>query len=320
MKKAKQHWLNISIVIILLIIGMFVISYFRNKNNCSSIALIYINGEITSSPQYNDDGSVYGGDTVAIDVVAQIRKAEKDKKVKAVVFLIDSGGGMIQSGEEIRKAMKEIKKPTASLIRSQGNSSAYWIASATGRIFASETSDIGAIGVTMSFVDNAKQNNSNGLTFNKLSSGKYKDMGNPDKPLTEDERKLLIEQVNESAETFIKGVAENRKLPIEKVRELADGSSFTGKSALNYGLIDEIGSFTEIDSYLSKILKTNVEMCIPVKEIEKNNNYERSSAFCSEREAGYNWAKESEIADSNDCKGNSESFIAGCVSYVRENN
>ena len=319
MKKIKQHWLKICIVFILLITSMFVVSYFRNKNNCSSIAVIYIAGDIVSSPRYNDDGSLYKGDTVALDVIAQIRKVDKDKKVEAIVFAIDSAGGDSQSGEEITRAIKEVKKPTVALIRGQGQSAGYRIATATGRIFALDTSNTGAIGTTMSYVDNSKYNQENGLTFNQLSSGKYKDMGNIDKPITEDERKIMMKQVREFADLFIKDVAKNRNLPIEKIRALADGATITASEALKNGLIDEIGSFNEADIYLSKILKRNIQMCIPVKEIEKNNNYERSSAFCSERETGYNWAKENEISDSNECKGNSESFIEGCVSYTREN-
>jgi protease-4 len=294
----------------------------QNRKNCSSVSIIYITGDIASSQRYNDDGSIYKGDTVALDVISQIRKAEKDKGVKAIVFAIDSSGGDAQSGIEISRAIKEIKKTTVALIRGQGQSAGYEIASTTGRIFALETSNIGAIGSTMSYVDNAKQNEANGLTFNQLSSGKYKDMGNTDKLLTYDERKIVMAMVNEFANIFIEEVAENRNLPIEKVRLLADGATLTASKALKEGLIDEIGSFADVDRYLSKILNRNIEMCIPVSKMEENkeyNDYDNTNAYCSEHEAGYSWAEKNFIDDPEKCEGNSQSFIEGCISYVEEN-
>ena len=265
--KTKKFYIPAIILIaIILIVSIYFLCEVEKESN---IAIISITGEIISSPRYLDDGSIDKDNTVSLDVVSKIQKAENERKVKAIVFLIDSGGGSSQGGEEIVKAIKEVKKPTVSLIRSQGESSAYWIASATKYIFASETSDLGGIGATMSYVDNAEKNYKDGLTYNQLSSGKYKDMGSPDKPLTADEKKLAMEQINKSAMIFIKGVSDNRHLPIEKVQALADGSAIMAQDALKDGLIDEIGSFADVDRYLSKIFKRNVEIKIPSENIKK---------------------------------------------------
>jgi protease-4 len=256
------------ILAIVLIVIIFTIFTYRlhSKNNCSKTAIIPITGEIVSSSTYNDDGSVFKGNAVAIDIIAQIRKAEKDKGVKAIVFIIDSTGGDTASAEEIARAIKEINKPTVALIRTEGDSSAYWIASATGRIFALPVSNTVDIGVTISYTDNVIQNQNNGLTFHQLSYGKYKDMTNLDKPLTADEQKLIMGQINEVANVFIQEVAQNRHLPIEKVQALADGSAILGQNAIKEGLIDQIGSFADVDRYLSGVLKSNVEICIPDNE------------------------------------------------------
>ena len=261
MKKIKENWYKIGLLILIVAI-VFTVLNFRGKNNCSTIAVIPITGTLYSSPNYLADGSIDKSDALSIDIVAKIRKANKDQRVKAIVFVIDSGGGVISTAEEIARAIKEVKKPTVSLIRSRGSSSAYWIASATGRIFALSVSDTVDIGITSSYLDNVKQNENNGLTFNQLSYGKYKDTFSPDKQLTADEKKLAMEQITETANVFIKEVAENRHLPIEKVQALADGSVMIGQDAIKEGLIDEIGSFADVDRYLSKILNRNVEMCI----------------------------------------------------------
>lgn len=265
--KTKKFYIPaiVLVSIILVVISIFVFY----KENCSKVAVISVTGEIVSSQQYNNDGSLDKSDAVATNILAQIQKAKKDKKVKALVFVINSTGGDTQSAEEIARAIKEFNKPTVALIRTEGDSSAYWIASATGRIFALPVSDVGDIGVTISYLDNVNKNNNDGLTFHQLSYGKYKDMLNPDKPLTPDEQKLVMGQINEVANVFIQEVAENRHMPIEKVQALADGSSILGQDAIKDGLIDQIGSFADVDRYLSKILKTKVEISIPSDGIGK---------------------------------------------------
>lgn len=262
LKKLKKSYFIITALVIIVAL-VSVVYYFRDKDNHSeNIAIIPIVGQLYSSTQYNVDGSINKDAVASIDIVAQIRKANENREIKAIVFMIDSGGGEVFTAQEITKAIKEIKKPTVSLIRTKGMSSAYWIASATGRIFALSTSATGDIGVTNSFTDNSKQNETNGITFHQLSYGKYKDMYNSDKELTPDEEKLAMEDIAKQADIFINEVAENRNLPVEKVKALADGSIILGQDAIKDGLIDEIGSFAEVDRYLSQTLKKNIHVDI----------------------------------------------------------
>jgi len=266
--KSKKFYIPAVAIIVILII-VFSAYHFHNRDNCSTVAVIPITGYLYASPQYLDDGSIDKSDVVSTDIVAQIRKANEDKRVKAIVFEIDSGGGEVFTAEEITSAIKEVKKPTVALIRSEGVSSAYWIASATGRIFALPTSQTTDIGVTNSYTDNSIQNTDNGITFHQISYGKYKDMYNQDKAMTPDEEKKAMAQTTEDAQIFIQEVAENRHLPIEKIQALADGSVIIGQDAIKDGLIDQLGSFADVDAYLSKTLKRNVEICIPSEGVEK---------------------------------------------------
>jgi len=194
-------------------------------------------------------------------IVDTIEWAEEDESVKAIIFSIDSVGGTPVAAEEVANALKRASKPTVVLIREYGNSGAYYAATGADMIFASLSSDVGGIGVSMSYVDYAKQNQKDGLTFNQIISGKFKDMGDPDKILTAEEKALAMRDVKILHEIFIKAVAENRNLDIEKVRAIADGSSMLGQMALDNGLIDKIGDLNDAKQYLREQIEEEVEIC-----------------------------------------------------------
>jgi len=195
------------------------------------------------------------------DIVYYIEEAEKNNNIEAIILEIDSWGGDGVAAEEVANALKRAEKPTIALIRGYGDSAAYWAATGADMIFASANSDVGSIGVTMSYLDYSKQNQMEGLTYNKLSVGEFKDMGDPDKPLTSRERELLMRDVKIMHENFIKAVAENRGLDISEVRLLADGSSMLGEMALEKGLIDRIGGIHEVKEYLGDIIGDEIEIC-----------------------------------------------------------
>jgi signal peptide peptidase SppA len=184
-----------------------------SNKNCSvenKIATININGYITGYSLKATDGTTPQDEVSADNVVACINKISKNKKVKGLILRIDSGGGSPEASEEITNAVKGLKIPTTAVIREAGNSGAYLIASAANRIFASELSTVGSIGVTNSYLDNSQKDIQDGLTFNQLSVGQFKDTQNPDKPLTEAEKTLIMRDVNIMYQVFIQTVAENR--------------------------------------------------------------------------------------------------------------
>ena len=214
-----------------------------------------------SNSDRDEDGYPLYDEVSSEEIVYAIEEAEKDNDVKAIILEIDSGGGFPVAAEEITHALQKATKPTVALIREFGDSAAYWAATGADIIFASENSDVGSIGVTMSYMSNNIQNQKDGLTYNQLSAGKFKDMGDPDKVLTYEEKQLLMRDVDILHENFIKIVAENRDLDISDVRKLADGSSMLGKMALENGLIDKIGGLPDVVDYLSSLLDEEIELC-----------------------------------------------------------
>lgn len=225
------------------------------EEDCNVVGINFHGGVVT----YLGAESIFSpSDDVSSEwIVSTIKNAEEEESIKAIILEIDSPGGDPVSAEEIANALKYAKKPTVALIRGRGYSAAYWAATGADRIFASRNSDIGSIGVTMSYTKDLDEN----LKFVQLSTGKYKDLGNPDKPLTEDDRKVLMDSLYILKDNFVKAVAENRNIPVKKVESLADGNTFLGEKALALGLIDEIGSWKEVDTYLEKELGVKPEIC-----------------------------------------------------------
>lgn len=195
------------------------------------------------------------------DIVIAINDAEKDKKIKAILIEIDSYGGQAVAAEEVANTLKQAQKPTVALIREDGISAAYWAATGADMIFASKNSDVGSIAVTMSYLDFVKQNQKEGITYQQLSSGKFKDAGNPEKPLTKEEKKLIMRDLEILHQNFVRAVAENRNLDIEKVKSLADGSTMLGEMALKNGLIDRVGNLSEVKNYLKEKIGEDIEIC-----------------------------------------------------------
>ncbi len=259
-------------------VGNFAYDYYMNHEEMNSIssnsepdvnesydtecnvAGINLHGQlVTYIPEKDSEDYV---DTVPADYVSYyIKKAEKNSDIKAIVLEIDSPGGSPVAGEEIAHLLKTSKKPTIALIRQAGLSASYWAASGANTIFASRNSDVGSIGVTYSYLDNVEKNQKEGLNYNLLYSGKYKEMASRDKVLTEEERNLIMRDLKIIHNNFIADVAKNRKLTVGKVTIIADGSSVLGEQAKNLGLVDQIGDLVDVEAYLEKTLGDKVEIC-----------------------------------------------------------
>jgi len=248
-----------------------VISYLEENNytsdydtgNCN-VTGIELHGELTTyiyPENLDESGNLLYDQSSSDNIVYSINEAEKNESIKAIVLEVDSYGGSPVAAEEIANALKNAEKPTVVLIRNAGVSAGYWSVTGADRIFASENSDIGGIGVTMSYLDYVGQNKKEGLTYNQLSSGKFKDTGDPDKPLSAEETNLIMRDINIIYENFIKVVSANRNLDVEKVKQLADGSTILGQMALGEGLIDQTGGMPEVKEYLKNQIGEEVELC-----------------------------------------------------------
>jgi len=235
-----------------------------SENENCNVYGINLHGDVVtynSNDAYNDQYDVILDQTSADDIIWAVNETQGNDNIKAIVVEIDSYGGSGVAGEEMMTVLKQSKKPVIAFIRSAGLSAAYLAATGAETIFASNFSDVGSIGVTMSYLQETEKNTKEGLSYVNLSSGAYKDTGNPARTLSEDEKRLLMRDVKISHDYFVKLVSQNRNLSIETVRKFADGSSMMGEAALKNGLIDKIGIFPDVIDFLSEKIGATTEIC-----------------------------------------------------------
>jgi protease-4 len=235
-----------------------------NENGNCNVAGIELRGELLTyipPSSFDAEGNLLEDESSSENIIGAINEAKNNNNIKAIIIEIDSYGGDPVAAEEVSIALKYAGKPTVAIIRGAGDSAAYYAATGAERIFASKNSEIGGIGVTMSYLENVNKNQKNGLRYVPLSSGKFKDTGNPDKTLSLEEKNLLMRDINIVHSNFIKKVADNRKLDIKKVERMADGSTMLGEMALRNGLIDQIGSWFEARNYLKEKIGEDVSVC-----------------------------------------------------------
>jgi|UniRef100_A0A7C3UZF4 protease-4 len=203
-------------------------------------------------------------------ILEQLKKFREDRSIRAIVLRVSSPGGAVAPSQEIMEEViktKKVKKVVASF-GSMATSGGYYVACGADLIMASPGSATGSIGVIMQLANVEQLTKRLGLDFYSLKAGALKDMGSPFKPLTPEERAVFQSLLNNIHEQFIKDVAENRKLPIEKVRSLADGRVFTGQEAKALGLVDAMGNFNDAVERAGRLggIKGRVEPVYPEKK------------------------------------------------------
>jgi protease-4 len=208
------------------------------------VALIHVNGVIDSG---SSDG-IFSSDTAGSEkLVEQLEKARKDSSVKAIVLRINSPGGSAAASEEIYNEILRVRerKPVYASMGDVAASGGYYIAAACNRVYANSATATGSIGVIMESPNLSGLFKKLGVDMQVVKSGKYKDMGNPARPLTSEERQLIQGMIDNTYEQFVTAVSNGRRMPIGKVKSLATGRVYTGQQAKNLGLVDDIGGLRE---------------------------------------------------------------------------
>ena len=175
----------------------------------------------------------------------ELEKAAEDDRVRALVLRINSPGGTVTASDivyhEITRFKARRKIPVVAAILDVGASGGYYVALAADRIVAHPTTVTGSIGVLMLTVNSGGLLEKIGVSTTYIKSGQYKDMGNPFRGLTTEERAIFQEVIDRLYGRFVTLVAKERRLDESKVRALADGRIYTAEEALSLGLVDRIG-------------------------------------------------------------------------------
>jgi protease-4 len=209
----------------------------RNK-----IALIDVEGLIINA---RTSGLLGSGDNPMSLFRERLDAAADDPRVKAVVLRINSPGGAVTASDimyqDVLRFRRDTCKPVVACMMDVAASGGYYLAMGCDRVYAHPTTVTGSIGVIMSLYNAHGLFEKIGLESNPIKSGPNKDLGNPGRPMTEEERQILQGMVNGFYEQFVQVVVRGRGLPEERIRALADGRVYTGLDAKKLGLVDEIG-------------------------------------------------------------------------------
>ncbi len=228
----------LTIVIIIGMIGFFSFNLLSVSDGECNIAVMPINGVIMpfgSGVMYEEFV------TTPADVRDFLATLEYETMIEGVLFEINSPGGTPVASEDIATQIAVLEMPNIALVGDVAASGGYMIASAADTIVASPMSDVGSIGVTMSYTEESEKNKEEGITYVPLNSGKFKDTGSPNKPLSEEERTLLEGQLQEVHNYFVDLVSKYRNINRDDVAALADGSTLTGTKAQENKLVDILG-------------------------------------------------------------------------------
>lgn len=272
----KKSSLILIAIISVVVLGMFAITIFALMSGLSSggsfgggarIAVIPVEGVI--------------GGSLAKTVNQQLKQYGEDERIKAIILRIDSPGGGVSDSQEVYREVKRLreekKKKVIVSMGSVAASGGYYISCPADYIFANPGTITGSIGVIaewLNYKDLAAWAKVKPVVF---KTGEFKDTGSATRELSENERQYFQGLINEMFGQFVGAIAEGRKgkgaegkqlTDVEKVKLLADGRVFTGQTAKENGLVDELGNFQDAVKYTANLVGITGEPALvyPPKE------------------------------------------------------
>jgi protease IV len=211
---------------------------------------LHAGGEQTSLTSFGDKIGVVDLEGVILDpktVVQQLKKFGDDDSIKAIILHVNSPGGGVAASEEIYREVKRLrddkKKRIVASIETVGASGAYYVSSATNKIYADNGSIVGSIGVIAEWVNYGDLMRWAKLKPQVLKVGEFKDTGDPTRELTPAERAYLQSLIDNMYAQFVQAVADGRHAKKEDIKAIADGRVWTGQEALGLHLIDQVADF-----------------------------------------------------------------------------
>jgi len=216
----------------------------RTPEKGSKVGIVYAEGEIVDGE--GDSGTV-GGDKLA----RAIRKFRFDPDIKGIVLRVNSPGGSALASEVIRSELESTQKakPVVVSMGTVAASGGYWISTAANRVFAEPGTITGSIGVFGLFPNVQKLANENGVFWNPIETSPYSDLFTISRPKTDAELAVLQRTIDHIYDDFLKHVSDARHLPVDGVKEIAQGRVWSGSQAIKLHLVDEIGGLQAAISY-----------------------------------------------------------------------
>ncbi len=220
--------------------------YTLEGSGAEKILLISVQGTISDMPQ---KGLVRSTPSMVQQVVSQLKKAEQDGHVKAVLFKVSSPGGTIVASDILYHEISSYRDRTgAKIVVSMldvAASGAYYLSLPADMIMPHPNTIMGSVGVIFLRPRVRGLMDKIGLGVDVVKSGRNKDMGSPFRDSTEEEQKIMQKAVNDFGERFIRLVQKHRKLQEPAMREVSTARVMTADEALEWGLVDRIGYLSD---------------------------------------------------------------------------
>ncbi|MBP1970106.1 protease-4 [Virgibacillus natechei] len=212
----------------------------------NKIAVVNLNGIIQQddvSPLMNT--GAYNHDRF----LKMLDEAAEDNTVNGIIVRVNTpGGGVVESAEihdKIVSIQEEQEKPVYVSMGNTAASGGYYIAAPADKIVAHEATMTGSIGVIMESFNFAEFADEHGIDFNTITSGEYKDIMSASREMTDDEREILQEMIDDLHGDFVQVIVDGREMSESEVRDVSDGRIYTGSQAQEVDLVDELGSMDD---------------------------------------------------------------------------
>lgn len=202
-----------------------------------SVAIVKLDGVITDDMVEPQRGG-------RENVLAQLRRAERDRNVKGVVLRVNSPGGSAAASQALYDQIRRLRaggKPVVVYFTDVAASGGYYVGAAGDRIVSQPATITGSIGVIITTYDLRGLYEKVGVQERVIKSGPYKDILSTSRDITPEERQIIEKLIGDSLDQFVKVVAEGRQLPEAEVRRIADGRVISGTEAQRLRLVDEVG-------------------------------------------------------------------------------
>lgn len=212
-------------------------------NEAGSVARLDVSGMILDD---GGGGGFGGGGTTSAQAMLKALARVKADGCKVVLLKLNSPGGTASGAQEVYEELLKLKKDKGvKVVAAMGDlaaSGAYYIAAAADEIVANPATITGSIGVIMHTQNWQGLMGKIGVQNGAIKSAPMKDIGSPDRPMTDAEKKVLQGMIDDTYQQFLEAVSTGRKIPLDKLKPLADGRIFTGRQALAVHLVDKLGN------------------------------------------------------------------------------
>ncbi|TVR73194.1 MAG: signal peptide peptidase SppA [Sphaerobacteraceae bacterium] len=208
------------------------------------VAVVKVHGSIMT----RDQGGLFAADGASAErLVAELREIREDGSAQAVLLDVDSPGGTALASEQIHAEILRVQDagiPVVAYFGTSATSGAYYVSAPAEVIVANAATVTGSIGVIAQVPNLEELYEKIGIEMQVIAVGEFKDMMQPSRSLTEEERQIIVDIQMETYDAFVAVIANGRDMTEDEVRELADGRVYSGLQALDNGLVDEIGDYS----------------------------------------------------------------------------